>query len=114
VKPLAFRRSLQEARSAGGLGQLRSAPRTRRLGRLQSAGALANPSPSGEGRRLVEVRSGLVPGEEVVTAGADGLADGTTVRVTRDLDPYTGASTVAGALPRAETKPSAGQTLKHN
>ena len=56
---------------------------------------------------FLEVRSGLVPGEEVVIAGADGLADGTTVRVTRDVDPYTGASTVAGA-------PPAGQPPKQN
>jgi len=63
---------------------------------------------------LLEVRSGLAPGEEVVIAGADGLADGTTVRVTRDRDPYTGASTVSGAPPRAETEPSAGPTPKHN
>jgi RND family efflux transporter MFP subunit len=63
---------------------------------------------------LLEVRSGLAPGEEVVIAGADGLADGTTVRVTRDRDPYTGASTVSGASPRAATEPSAGSTPKHN
>jgi RND family efflux transporter MFP subunit len=48
---------------------------------------------------LLEVRSGITPGEEVVIAGADSLADGATVRATRDVDPYTGASTVAGTRP---------------
>jgi membrane fusion protein, multidrug efflux system len=47
----------------------------------------------------LEVRSGLAAGEEVVIAGADSLADGATVRVTRDVDPYTGAPTVAGTTP---------------
>jgi len=50
----------------------------------------------------LEVRSGLVAGDEVVIAGADGLADGTTVRVTRDVNPYSGASTATGSPPRAE------------
>jgi RND family efflux transporter MFP subunit len=48
---------------------------------------------------FLEVRSGLAPGEEVVIAGTDGLGDGATVRVTRDVNPYTGASTFAGAAP---------------
>jgi len=39
----------------------------------------------------LEVNGGLKPGDEVVTAGADGLADGSTVRVARDVDPYTGS-----------------------
>jgi membrane fusion protein, multidrug efflux system len=52
---------------------------------------------------LFEVRSGLVPGEEVVIAGADGLADGTTVRVTRDVNPYTGAATASS---EASAKPA--------
>jgi RND family efflux transporter MFP subunit len=43
----------------------------------------------------IEVRSGLVPGEEVVIAGADGLGDGAAVRVTRDVNPYTGVPTAA-------------------
>jgi RND family efflux transporter MFP subunit len=40
---------------------------------------------------LLEVKSGLAPGEEVVVAGADGLSNGSLVRATRDIDPYTGA-----------------------
>jgi membrane fusion protein, multidrug efflux system len=46
-----------------------------------------------------EVRSGVLAGEEVVIAGADGLTDGATVRVARDQDPYTGAPAVAGTPP---------------
>jgi len=50
---------------------------------------------------LFEITSGLHPGEEVVIAGADGIADGATVRPKRDVDPYTGAPTVAGTRPTA-------------
>jgi RND family efflux transporter MFP subunit len=46
---------------------------------------------------LLEIRSGLAPGEEVVIAGADGLSDRAEVRVARDVDPYTGAA--AGGQP---------------
>ncbi len=45
------------------------------------------------GGDAIEIRSGLRAGEEVVIAGADSLADGTTVRVARGVDPYTGVST---------------------
>jgi RND family efflux transporter MFP subunit len=48
-----------------------------------------------EGGALVEVRAGIVPGDEVVIAGADGLANGATVRATRNLDPYAGTPAVA-------------------
>ncbi|MBI5536765.1 MAG: efflux RND transporter periplasmic adaptor subunit [Deltaproteobacteria bacterium] len=50
-----------------------------------------------DGGTWVEVVSGLQAGEEVVMAGAEGLSDGTTVRVARDVDPYSGAKTAAGA-----------------
>ena len=43
-----------------------------------------------DGGNWLEVLSGLKAGEEVVVAGADGLADGAAVRVVRDVDPYTG------------------------
>ena len=56
---------------------------------------------------LFEVRSGLAAGEEVVIAGADGLADGTTVRVTRDVNPYTGAPTAM--QPKADSERAPGQ-----
>jgi RND family efflux transporter MFP subunit len=38
----------------------------------------------------LEVLRGLSGGEEVVIAGADGLDDGASVRVVRQVDPYTG------------------------
>jgi RND family efflux transporter MFP subunit len=38
----------------------------------------------------LEVANGLAAGEEVVTAGADGLATDTKVRVSRGVDPYSG------------------------
>ncbi len=67
---------------------------------------------------FLEVRSGLVPGEEVVIAGADGLADGAAVRVTRDVNPYSGARTTATSPPTAEAKPAnvppSPSSLKHN
>jgi membrane fusion protein, multidrug efflux system len=44
-----------------------------------------------DGGSFLEIRSGVTPGEEVVIAGADGLSDGTEVRVVHDLNPYTGA-----------------------
>jgi RND family efflux transporter MFP subunit len=61
----------------------------------------------------LEVRSGLAPGDEVVIAGADGLADGTTVRVARDVNPYSGAATATGP-PRAEADKPSGQAPKRN
>jgi RND family efflux transporter MFP subunit len=46
--------------------------------------------------QFFEVTQGLTPGEEVVTAGADGIGDGATVRVARDVDPFSGAKASAG------------------
>ena len=64
---------------------------------------------------VLEVRSGLVPGDEVVIAGADGLADGTTVRVARDVNPYNGASTANGSpMPRAAAEKSTGPAPARN
>jgi len=65
--------------------------------------------------RLLEIRSGLVAGEEVVIAGADALADGTQVRVARDMNPYTGAPTAApGMAPQAEVESARSQAPKRN
>jgi len=61
---------------------------------------------------VLEVRSGLKAGEEVVIAGADGLADGTTVRVTRDVNPYTGAP--AAMAPSAEREHKAAPARQSN
>ena len=53
----------------------------------------------------LEIRSGLQAGEEVVTAGADGLSDGTAVRVVRDVNPYSGEkNTVAASPASTQTK----------
>jgi RND family efflux transporter MFP subunit len=63
---------------------------------------------------VFEVRSGLAAGEDVVIAGADGLADGATVRVTRDVNPYSGAPTAAVVPSQAKVGSIAGQTGKQN
>jgi len=49
-----------------------------------------------DGQKL-EVTRGLAPGDEVVIAGADGLADGAAVRAVRNVNPYTGMATSAHA-----------------
>jgi membrane fusion protein (multidrug efflux system) len=43
-----------------------------------------------DGGDWLEVRSGLKPGAEVVTAGSDALADGSPIRAVRGVDPFTG------------------------
>jgi RND family efflux transporter MFP subunit len=43
----------------------------------------------------VEIKDGVREGDEIVTAGADAISDGVTVRVQRDIDPYTGAKLTA-------------------
>jgi RND family efflux transporter MFP subunit len=43
-----------------------------------------------DGGTWLEVTGGVKAGDDVVSAGADGLSDGAKVRVTRDVDPYTG------------------------
>src|SRR5207248_1818455 len=55
--------------------------------------------------QFFEVTQGLTPGEEVVTAGADGIGDGATVRATRGVDPYSGAK--ASAAPASSTSGTA-------
>jgi membrane fusion protein (multidrug efflux system)/multidrug efflux system membrane fusion protein len=58
----------------------------------------------------LEVLSGVKEGEEIVTAGIDGLGDGSPVRVVRDVDPYTGAATPhagpLGARTQADKPPT--------
>ena len=41
----------------------------------------------------VEVTRGLSAEDDLVTAGADGLSDGATVKTERNVDPYSGAKT---------------------
>ncbi len=54
-----------------------------------------------------EIVDGVREGEEVVTAGADGISDGTTVRVQRDVDPYTGGKLTATPSASGSTAPPA-------
>jgi len=49
-----------------------------------------------------------------VTAGADGLSDGTTVRVVRDINPYTGQKDAVAASPTATQTTTARQPRKPN
>jgi membrane fusion protein (multidrug efflux system) len=44
-----------------------------------------------DGGDWFEVLSGVAAGQEVVTAGSEGLAEGMRVRPTRGVDPFTGA-----------------------
>jgi RND family efflux transporter MFP subunit len=43
-----------------------------------------------DGGNWVEVKAGLRPGDQVVVAGSESLADGMNVRVSRGVDPFTG------------------------
>ena len=45
-----------------------------------------------DGEEWLEVLSGLQSEEEVVTAGLEGLADGSQIRAARNVDPYGGAA----------------------
>jgi RND family efflux transporter MFP subunit len=47
-----------------------------------------------DGGTWVEITRGLKRGEELVTAGAEGLAEAAKVRVAHNVDPYTGARLV--------------------
>jgi RND family efflux transporter MFP subunit len=50
-----------------------------------------------DGGDWLEVTAGLVAGQEIVTAGTEGLADGLKVRAARGVDPYTGVGLAATA-----------------
>jgi RND family efflux transporter MFP subunit len=66
-----------------------------------------------DGGNWLEVKSGLRAGEEVVTAGADGLADGMKVHAVRGLDPFSGVAAGAGAgAGGAGGTPAAGPTVR--
>jgi len=53
-----------------------------------------------DGGDWLEVTSGLPPGTEIVTAGTDVLADGSTVKPVRGVDPFTGKATAAAGSGR--------------
>jgi len=48
-----------------------------------------------DGGNWLEVTSGLSRGDQIITAGADILSDGSQVRAQLDVDPYTGAKLTA-------------------
>jgi RND family efflux transporter MFP subunit len=60
-----------------------------------------------DGGAWLEVLAGLAEGDEVVTAGIDVLSDGAAVRVTRDVDPYSGASLAGSAASAGPARPPA-------
>lgn len=57
----------------------------------------------------LEVRSGVQAGDEVVIAGADGLSSGVTVRVVRDINPYSGEK-VAATTPASPSSATTGKS----
>ena len=60
-----------------------------------------------DGGEWLEISSGLNPQDDVVTAGTEALSDGATVRVARNVNPYTGpaASGSPSAPPPARSAP---------
>jgi RND family efflux transporter MFP subunit len=53
-----------------------------------------------DGETWLEVSSGLQAEEEIVTAGLEGLSDGTPVRAARNIDPFGGAAASEVKKPR--------------
>jgi len=53
-----------------------------------------------DGEQWLEIVSGVKPEEEVVTAGLEGLSDGSTVRPARNVDPYGGTAASEVKQPR--------------
>lgn len=53
-----------------------------------------------DGEQWLEIVSGVKPEEEVVTAGLEGLSDGSTVRPARNVDPYGGSAASEVKQPR--------------
>ena len=53
-----------------------------------------------DGEEWIEVLSGLQADDEVVTAGLEGLSDGSRVRASRGIDPFGGAAASEIKKPR--------------
>ena len=53
-----------------------------------------------DGEQWLEIASGVQPQDEVVTAGLEGLSDGTRVRPARNVDPFGGAAASEIQQPR--------------
>jgi RND family efflux transporter MFP subunit len=60
-----------------------------------------------DGGDWLEVVRGLQPGDEVVTAGGDGLDDGQQVRAVHDVSPYTGEAAPRPGPPKGDSRPAA-------
>jgi RND family efflux transporter MFP subunit len=60
-----------------------------------------------DGGDWLEVAKGLAAGDEIVTAGADLLSDGVTVRAQRGVNVYTGKTTAAAGAPAPGPAPAA-------
>jgi len=56
-----------------------------------------------DGEQWLEIVYGLKPQEEVVTAGLEGLSDGSAVRPARNIDPYGG--TTSSEVKQPQTRP---------
>jgi RND family efflux transporter MFP subunit len=61
----------------------------------------------------LEIKAGLKPGEEVVIAGADGLSEGTIVRVSRSGSRIAWNVGAAQSASRAASRPSASPPTRH-
>jgi RND family efflux transporter MFP subunit len=79
--------------AGNGGGSAGGPPQTAKVDRREiQVGEDTSPDPARGDPGDIEVRSGLKAGDDIVTAGIDGLSPGASVRVQRDVDPFTHAS----------------------